>query len=168
MDNIAEQLVAKKRTTADNLKTAGIIIGALVIASLLMFVGMVTNMFFLAVPAGLVLMGGIWLMGNVNVEYEYIVTNNELDIDKIIGKNKRKRMITLDISSAVLFEPIAGCTEEIDADVTVHATTGLEKDAYYLVIDSKDYGKVNLIFNPNEKMRGAIAQELPHKLRVKL
>ena len=30
-----------------------------------------------------------------SIEYEYILVNNELDIDKIMGKSKRKKVITI-------------------------------------------------------------------------
>ena len=42
----------------------------------------------MVILAVLVLAGGVWLLGNFNIEYEYILTNNDLDIDKVIGKRK--------------------------------------------------------------------------------
>ena len=56
----------------------------------------------------------------------------------------------------------------MSADVTVHASTGLEEDAFYLVTEHSDYGTVYLIFNPNKKIREAIMQELPYKLRINM
>ena len=100
-------------------------------------------------------------------QYEYILTNNDLDIDKVIGKRKRKRMISLDVSTAEAFAPYP-TENDVPADATVHAYTGSETDAYYLVVNHSGYGKVKLIFNPNEKMREAITQELPNSLRIKL
>lgn len=41
------------------------------------------------------LYGGYILITNMSVEYEYIVTNGEMDIDKIIAKRRRKRLITV-------------------------------------------------------------------------
>ncbi len=165
MDNIAEQLVEKKNTSADTVKKVLISIAALLLSSLLMFFAIGMAMFILVIPAVGVLAGAVYLISTMNIEYEYIVTNNEIDIDKIIGKSKRKRLITLDISAAEQFAPYGG---DITADATVHATDGTEKNAYNLVVKHNAYGKVNLIFNPNEKIREAIMQELPHALRVKM
>ena len=167
MDNIAEQIVAKNRSSTDYLKIGGIVVGALVLASLCMFFSIMTGFSVLVIVAVGVLFGGVYLLGNMSIEYEYILTNNELDIDKIIGKRKRKRMITLDVSTAEAFAPYPP-EEDIAADATVHASSGLEQDAYYLVVTHSGYGKVNLIFNPNEKIREAIAQEVPNKLRAEL
>ena len=90
-----------------------------------------------------------------------------MDIDKIIGRRKRKRMITVDFQRAEDFAPYTS-DNDVKADATVHAYTGSEKDAYYLVVTHNDYGKVKVIFNPNEKMREAIKSELPNTLKLKL
>ncbi len=166
MDNIAEQLVEKRRSGTDTAKKILISVAALIIASFFMYLAMM-GMFTMVIFAVLILGGGVWLLGNFNVEYEYIITNNEMDIDKIVGRRKRKRMITVDISTAEEFAPYPS-DHDVNVDATVHAYTGSETDAYYLIVNHSGYGKVKLIFNPNEKMREAITQELPNTLRVKL
>lgn len=166
MDNFAEQLVEKRRTGADTAKKVLISAAALILASFFMYLA-ISGLFTMVIFAVLILGGGIWLLGNFNTEYEYILTNNEMDIDKIIGKRKRKRMITVDISQAEDFAPYPP-ENEISADATVHAYTGSDVDAYYLLVNHSGYGKVKLIFNPNKKMREAIMQELPNTLRIKL
>ncbi|MGN1423603.1 MAG: DUF6106 family protein [Oscillospiraceae bacterium] len=166
MDVFAEQLVKKEKSTADYIKMGGIAAGAIVLASLFMFLAM-TMLFSFVIPAVLVLFLGVWLLGGTNVEYEYIITNNEMDIDKIIGKRKRKRMITIDLSKGEDFGAYPP-EEAINAEATVHASSGLEKDAHYLVVKHETYGTVNVIFNPNEKIREAIMQELPNSLRIKI
>lgn len=167
MDNIAEQLVEKRRTGADLTKKVLISVAALIVASLLMFIAIITNFFVCVIFAVGALAGGIWLLGNFNLEYEYIITNNEMDIDKIIGKRKRKRMITVDINRAEDFAPY-NTDNGVTADATVHAYTGSDKDAYYLLVTHNDYGRVKVIFNPNEKIREAITSELPNALKAKL
>lgn len=167
MDNYSEQLVAKQRGTGDIIKLAAIAAGSVILATIFMFLAIFTFIFSFVIPAVIILFVGIWLMGNQSVEYEYIITNGEMDIDKIIGKRKRKRMITLDLSAAEDFAPYPP-EEDKSADATVHASNGLERDAYYLLVNHSGYGTVKLIFNPNEKMREAITQELPNALRVKV
>ncbi len=167
MDNICEQLVTKNRTGADIAKIIAIMIGAVLLASVFMFFAIALGFTFLIIFAVGILALGIWLLSGVNVEYEYIITNNEMDIDKIIGRRKRKRMITVDISKATDFGAFPS-TEDIDADATVHATTGTEKDAHYLMVEHSGYGTVKVIFNPNERTREAIVQELPNALRARI
>lgn len=166
MDHYNEQLVAKRRNKTDILKVIGIVVGAILIAAVCMFFAMqgITILVLLAVA---VLGAGIWMIRNINIEYEYIITNNEMDIDKIIGQRKRKRMITVDLSKAEEFAEYPP-NHDVEADATVHASSGLEKDAHYLLLEHGEYGKVKIIFNPNKKTQEAIVQELPRALRAKV
>ncbi len=168
MDTISEQLVPKISTGADKVKKILVSLAAIMLASVLMWLAIVFNFYSLIILVLLVLYGGIWLVSNMSVEYEYIITNNEMDIDKIIGRRKRKRMITIDLATAEEFSPYSGDNDNISADATVHATSGVEKNAHYLVAQHSAYGKVMLIFNPNEKTREAIMQEIPNSLRIKI
>lgn len=167
MDNICEQLVEKKKTTADIVKMITLSLGLILGAAACMMAAMYLRLtFFVVIAVGLLALG-VWLVSGMNVEYEYIVTNNEMDIDKIIGRRKRKRMITVDLSKADDFG-IYPPESDVESDTTVHATTGLEKNAHYLLVQHKDYGKVKVIFNPNEKIREAIVQEFPNSLSARL
>lgn len=167
MDNYCEQLVEKRKTGADIAKMILVSVVLILGASAFMFGAIYFGIMVLVIFAVGLLGLAVWLVSGMNVEYEYIVTNNELDIDKIIGRRKRKRMITVDLGKA---EDFGGYppTEDIDADTTVHATTGFEKNAHYLLVQHNEYGAVKVIFNPNEKMREAIAQQVPKALGAKL
>ncbi len=167
MDNICEQLVVKARTVSDRIKAVLIIVGLAVVSAGLLFLALATGFLAFLLIAGAAVVGGVYLLSGLDVEYEYIITNNELDIDKIIGRRKRKRMITVDLSCTEDF-CVYPLKSEPEVDATVHASTGLEKDARYLYVNHKDYGKVGVIFNPNKKIREAIVREFPSPLRAKL
>lgn len=167
MDNYCEQLVEKVKTGSDIARMVLVSLGLILGASAFMFLSIYFGISALVIFSVGLLALGVWLVSGMNVEYEYIVTNNEMDIDKIVGRRKRKRMITIDLSKADDFGGYPP-KEDIDADTTVHATSGLEKNAHYLLVQHDDYGKVKVIFNPNEKLREAIAQELPKALSARL
>lgn len=165
MDSYCEQLVVKSRTPGDTARAVITIVISLLIATgfvfLMPWIGFL-GLIFAFVSVGL----GVWLVSGMGIEYEYIITNDEMDIDKIVGKRKRTRMITIDIKRAFDFEPVP-CGNK-DFDVVVHASSGLENDAYCLFVEHPNYGKVKIIFNPNKKMREAIVQTLPRQLREKV
>lgn len=167
MDNFCEQLVQKRKSSMDIIKTVTLMLGLIIASALCMFLSFFKGLSFMVVIAVALIALGIWLIMGMNIEYEYIVTNNEMDIDKIIGRRRRKRMITVDLSKSKDFGVYPN-EQDVDADTTVHATTGLETDAHYLVVDHESYGKVKVIFNPNEKLREAIARELPKSLGARL
>ena len=200
MDTYSEQLVVRASTGADKAKKILISIGAILLATVLMWLSIVFAFYSLILLVFGVLGLGVYLVSNMDVEYEYIITNNEMDVDKIIGRRKRKRMITLDLASAEDFGPYpanedievdsnvhvsagngnnerslhvqqsikVAFAESFKVDATVHASTGYQKDAHYLLVQHGSYGKVMLIFNPNEKTREAIMQEVPNQLRIRL
>lgn len=167
MDNFHEQLITKRRTGEDIAKIIGILVGTVVLAAACLFVGIGFNAMIVSFLGIGVMVLGIWLLSGVGVEYEYIITNNWLDIDKITGKRNRKRLITLDLSHAVEF-----CSfppeKDIECSTTVQASSGWEENARCLVVEHQDFGKVNLIFNPDEITREAIVKELPRALRARL
>ena len=167
MDTYSEQLVSRASTGADKAKKILISTGAILLSTVLMWLSIVFAFYSLIFLVFGVLGLGVYLVSNMDIEYEYIITNDEMDVDKIIGRRKRKRMITLDLGSAEDFAPYPAA-EDIKVDVTVHASTGYENDAHYLLVQDNNYGKVMLIFNPNEKTREAIMQEVPNQLRIKL
>lgn len=166
MDNFSEQLVVKTRTASDTAKALGIIAAMAVVAAACVFFVIQQGLTILLVVAVGVVIGGVWLLRGIGVEYEYIVTNKELDIDKIVGKRKRTRMITVDLSQAIDFYGYS--EKDGEYDTTVYATNGLETDAYCLIVQHSDYGKVNIIFNPNECTKEAISREFPNTLRVRV
>ena len=122
-DIFLEHLVQKKKTSVDNIRTICIITGGVVIS-----LGMLALIFVLAMAfsspdgsgggarqivftVGLLLIAAVWyliiyLLNSFKVEYEYIVTNNELDIDKVLAKKGRKHLVTVDIHNAELMARI--------------------------------------------------------------
>ena len=165
MDNFSEQIVVKSRTRSDTTKAVLLTIAMALVAALCVFFAL-RGLSILIVAAVGAVVGGLWLIRGIGVEYEYIVTNNEMDIDKIVGRRKRTRMITVDLSRAEDFYP---CSEKDEQyDTAVYASSGLKSDAYSLIVLHSDYGKVNVIFNPNASTREAIAQEVPNALRARI
>lgn len=167
MDCICEQLVAKKWTGVDVLKVIGLILAAAVVSMLCVLgIGYLSPILIFGVPGSIALC--VWLVRNISSEYEYIITNNQMDIDKIIGKSRRKRMITIDLSKAQDFTENEPPENGNRARTTVHASSGNENDVAYLYAEHGDYGTVMLIFSPNEKTKKAIVQQVPGMLRTRL
>ncbi len=150
MDRFSEQLVTRQSTGKD------MFLRGLLVAAAMLLVGAL--MFFLTVMMGALLIaimlsacviwGLVWLIQGTFTEYEYIVTNDDLDIDKIVGKRKRKRLITLSLREAKsIGEYVSG--SEVPADVTVMAHDETGTDMYCFVCGTKEYGDVAVIFNPD-------------------
>ncbi len=170
MDRFSEQLI-ERASDKKTMFLRGLVVAVAI--AVIVLLGYITVLFqFTIALFGLVAAAGvIWLamyiMQGLNVEYEYIVTNDDLDIDKISGKRKRKRLISVDLKSVDDFGPYLNETE-LNPDVTVLAEDGTGIDMWYVFIETESTGKVAIIFNPDERTRKNIIGGLEPMLRAKL
>ena len=166
MDIFAEQIV-KKKSTGKTVALKALIIAGVVILSagclFLMLCGLGIA-FFLGVG---IVYGGYYLLSGMDCEYEYIVTNGEIDVDKIIAKRKRKRLIT---AKAPLFERFGKLCDapEPDSDATIVLAEGdgNGEENYYADFTHASVGNVRLIFTPESKIIEAVRPFLPRNTRV--
>lgn len=165
MDHYNEQLLTKVTETKDILKRIAIVLGLILVIFLSTLAIMMFGVFMLIlVPIGACYLAYI-LFTDTFVEYEYIVTNNDLDIDKIVGRRKRKRLITVSLASVTQWGEYTGDT--INADATVIATDGRGQGDYYLMAQHKKYGKVAVIITPIEETLININFAVPYNARKK-
>ncbi len=151
MDLFMEHLVPHKRTGKDLFIASGIIAGAIFLLLLLTFI---VSIF----PA----IAGIWLISAVaivffavllikrtSIEYEYILTNNELDIDKITAKSNRKRLITINFSEIDICAPVSHSAflEAQTIAKTIDCTGNRTKDVYFIDL-STEKGKTRVLIEP--------------------
>lgn len=165
MDTFGEQLIKKKMTGSDIAKIGCLAVGGLVLASACMVLSFTSGFMVLTLVAVGVLFGLVWLISGMGCEYEYIVTNEDLDIDKISGKRKRKRLITLKLNCAEAFGVYDGSQGE-GVQATVIASDGTGINAYYLIAQHKTHGATMLIFSPDERTISMILNNLPHKVKA--
>ena len=167
MDIFVEQLVKKP---ADGKTMAlKILIGFLsalitAVSVFLMLIGIMLA-FLLACAA---LYGGFYLISGLDCEYEYILTNGEIDVDKIIAKRKRKRLITVKSSAFERFGKLEDAPE-VENGVTIVRVNGISKENaedYYADFNHASLGEVRLIFTPEEKVVEGIKPFLPRPVRV--
>lgn len=165
MDHYNEQLVVKNTDGKDILKRAAIGLGLLLVILISVFALVMFGLpMLIIIPIGGCYLAYL-LFTNTFTEYEYIVTNNEMDIDKIVGRRKRKRLITVKLNSVSQWGEYGGNT--IAADATVIATDGRGQDDRYLVAQHDKYGKVAVIFTPSEETLVNINFAVPYSLRNK-
>ena len=105
MDTYSEQLVTKKKNQNDSMKKLIIILTAIILCGLLVFASLLYFEFALLAVAALagIIFGTYKLISGFNIEYEYSITNGEIDIDKIIAKRKRVHMLTAEVKSFTAF-----------------------------------------------------------------
>lgn len=164
-DIFNEYLIKKLPTSSDYLKKAGIGVIAIIIMALgLMYTGPMVFLIIVAVGFGV-----FYVYKEFDIEYEYILTNDELDIDKIISRERRKHLLTVKITD---FEILAPFTDEykreyeqssITKRIDVSSSPKSPKRKFAIYTDGDE--RVLLIFEPPQKMVDGIKVFIP--LRVK-
>ena len=115
MDVFTEYMVKKQKSGKDvflqilcGVSAAAVIVVALLLIPIVTLqFGQIGSMYTMLAP--LIALGagyGAWyLISSMNVEYEYILTNGEMDVDKIVARRRRKRMITVNARKFEAFGP---------------------------------------------------------------
>lgn len=166
MDHYNEQLV-KKTTDGRDIVLRALICSVTLVIIVLSFVG---ALMFGFLPIIIIGFGACYLayllLTGTSVEYEYIVTNNDLDIDKISGKRKRKRLITVKLNTVTEWgEYKEG--KGSGASATVIASDGTGMSLWYIVAKHEKYGDVMVIFNPTETTAVNINHGVPYAVKIK-
>ena len=157
MDVFFEQLVTIKKTVKTYLAYILIALAAIIImaAALWLFGNLAVIVVFL------VLYGAYKLYSMLSLEYEYIITNSTMDIDKIVAKSSRKRILSFELTAG---ERIEKYTKELPEDVVKNAffaCNGNEVNAIVLVIHPEGKGKQSVVVAPDERMLDTMKKFLP-------
>ena len=162
-DTYVEVMVARK--TSPLLPVARILSYALAVACFFMSV--------LASPVFLVgtivfAVAAYFVLPGFDLEYEYLYIDKEITIDKIMAKEKRKRVMTIDLNSMEVMAPAS--SHELDSykarGVKTYDLTSREQDrkVYSVVYESGKEGTVMVNIEPNEEMIRAIKTVFPRKV----
>lgn len=162
MDTFFEQIVAIKKGGTEILKLLGIWLLALILIFVLLFVNIpVVSSFSLLFIAGIIY-GAFKLTTMLNVEYEYIITNGILDIDKIVNKSSRKRMLSLDLAKTSRIDKFnPSLLTNVNQKSVFYACNADDSNAYLIVIDSENGSGNYLVFAPDDRIKGAIVKFVP-------
>lgn len=169
MDTYVEQIVAIRKSPMERLLQIGIIVlGVILILTCgMLYVAGALGMFSLLFVVLAVAVGyGIYYFASqLNLEYEYIFTNGDFDVDKIISKRSRKRVLSGQcrfISEFGHYDPDQLAARRFDSRIV--ACT-VDEEACYAVFSLDEGAEALLIFSPNEKMLNAMKKYAPRVIR---
>ena len=110
----------------------------------------------------------IWrTLKKMQLEFEYIITNDTLDIDKIVAQKKRIREISFEIKET---EEIGKFTPQKFVNPTFDYIVRAEKyplapeGNYYIILHHAKYKRCLVVFTPDDKMLEALKRTLPPRL----
>lgn len=168
MDDVfKEQMVKKIPSKNDMLKKVGIIM----LTGILSFMAFIFAQVFAPVVVLVLCYASYYIISLQNIEYEYILTNNELDIDIIYNKSKRKRIFSGDIKEIEIMAHIEDSTHKGDfkgAEVIKDYSSGVNNNNTYSMLYNYKSKRTNFIIEPNENMIKSFSRYIsPRKLFIK-
>lgn len=173
MDGYLEQIVKHRKDFRDFAIKVAMIMSIFAVLALGVVVGVLVNYYFIIIGFFLSLFDiyfAWYIITGRNVEYEYTVTNNNLQIDKIMAKRRRKEMISIDIKKIEGFEKITdGRLNENRCDKVLQLGTYDDDELQYrFVVQTNKYGKVMVVFAPNSKILNAIKLHLKPEVKISM
>ena len=168
-DVFVEHMVAKSKTASDKLIMFLYVLAFIFLNVVLMLIEVLVFL----IPMGLI--GGCWLLmrlrRNQGIEFEYILTNGIIDIDKIIGKRKRKRLASLDCRNFEIIAPLNSSYfkeyEKAPFAKKLDASSGTnDSRRCFAVCPAKEGGRMLFVFEPNDRMREIFKMYAPRAVKL--
>lgn len=173
MDTYVEQLVVHKKDYKDFFVKVVMILSIFAVLALGVLFGVLVNAYFVAVGVFLAMFDIYfcwYVITGRDVEYEYTVTHNNLQIDKVMAKRRRKAMLSIDIKKIDGFDKIT--ENRLNPDrcdrVMNLGTYDTDPNQYRFIVDTRKFGKIMVVFAPNEKVLTAIRQQLKPEVKLGL
>ena len=162
MDSFFEQIVKKKKGFSE----WAIIFGTLLLALVVLALAWLMNILPIIVTVG-VIYGAWWLITTRNVEYEYCVTNGDIDVDKIVARRKRTRLVSVSgrkVRALAPYDP----TKPLGKfqRTLLLAPSAKEEGLWYFTYHSKKNGDTLVVFMPDDRVLGALYDGLPKLVQM--
>ncbi|MDO4522579.1 MAG: DUF6106 family protein [Eubacteriales bacterium] len=166
-DLYTELIVKRKMTAADSIKKYLLLTATAVAAVLTLLTGLSIVFLLATIALGV---ADYFVIPTLDVEFEYLYVNGELDIDKIMSKQKRKRAYSTDISELELLAPSRSHALDYYNNQknlkTYDFSSGAADQVSYTMIVKKDQGLERVIFEPNDTILKDMKRVKPREVNL--
>ncbi len=161
-DVFVEELIRRSRAGKEGaFKLAAVILGLVLVALAFHYFTSIFPFFFALICIL------IFFMFKYTVkEFEYSFISGDVDIDMILGKRKRKNVLSCSCREIQIMEycgsrRIEGeFTRVLDASISTKSD-----DRWYFICEREDGSRILVYFNPSERLRDAFRQYLGPKMK---
>lgn len=155
MDTFIEQIIQKRKGGKEYAIIFGVIVlGLLLIVACWLFLPMLT--IFVLAGVGF---GGWYLITEQSKEFEYSVTNGSIDVDMIIARRRRKRVVSVSgskLEALLPYDPSHPVNAAAYQRVVMAAPSDREEGLWYFTYHSKKNGHTMVIFQPEQRVLQAL------------
>lgn len=161
-----EYLVKQKKSPKDVIMQVGLVVGAIILSLAAFVLG---GEFIGPIVIIGIVFGTGFLFNKFSREYEYILTNNELDVDVVFNRASRKRVITINMKKIDMMASIKDekHLSEINKPgykvINASANTN-EADTYAIITQSEKHGACKVLITPNDVLLDHLYKQAPNKV----
>ena len=172
MDIFNEQLIIRKDRPIEKAMKMIIISIAIITILLCMTISVIKifgafSSLFVIIAAAIGIVTFFYIK-SLSIEYEYSLTNGEFDIEKIMGKSKRKTMYSFKLREVEEFGNYDVDKERLknrEFSFRVSPVNLSESDIFYFTVRDREHGTVLILLQPNEKMQDAMSKFIKRSLQ---
>lgn len=129
--------------------------------SALIVPSMIIRLIMVAVAVGLIL-----FFPRLNIEYEYIFCDGQVDFDKIMGGEKRKTVLRIDFDTVEVVAPVNSDAVRNQQNVKVRDFSSKDPDKrVYAIIGKVKEENTKILFEPTSKMLDVMWSKSPRKVQ---
>lgn len=160
-DYYTEQLVKQKTKMSSIVAKAALIAGTAVSI-------FIAFMFPLAMILPVVMIVvDVMLFKRFDLEFEYLYVNGDLDIDKIMAKQKRKRVFETNVRDLEVIAPTGSVElQQYQRTKTYDFSSGREDARTYEMVTTSQGQTVKIIFEPNKTILEGMKMLAPRKVFI--
>ncbi len=166
-DIFIENLVQKRSTTLETVVKILIILAGCLVALPLLYLAFIG---FFSGPMVLLAIGAIYgayrLMSMYNVEFETCFTNGTFDVDKIINRRSRKRLISVnckDVTAIGKYKAAEHTNKTYKAKI-IACDSELSEDVWYITVNHSVLGNSLVVFNMTDKLTESFKAFIPRHI----
>lgn len=153
MESYVEYMIKKKFSAADVAKAAIIIFALLYICTSVGHWLGYASAFVLLIFGGY---GAWYLISGLKHEFEYVLTNDTLDVDVVVAQRSRKRLCSFSIVAMEICAGVNNADKNSEMNrsfvKTIDARSCANAENAYFVVFSDEEGLKLLLFEPNERL----------------
>ena len=172
LDMYSEKLVRRKPSVKIIVLKAAIATVTMLLAYLVFFIfcSSLKLVGFMPIAVAAILFLGWKAFTFFNTEYEYTVTNGSLDIDKIVARKSRKRLVPVLARNVEVLAPYDADHRAAYEDgafketVDARADEKNEDGVWYLIGEATKGGRVRILFEPDDRALYIFEKNIPLRM----
>ena len=162
MNQMYAEAGVKRKDTPSTMALRVLLVLGIVVGVLLMLLGSFFTFIGLALAAIL-----IFLYPRLNVEYEYVFVDGQIDFDRISGKSKRKTLLRVDMEQVEIVAQQG--SHALDSYTHIKSdfkdfSSGSKDSRPYIIMANIENRKCRIAFEPTEKKLSLMKQKSPRKI----